>query len=46
MKQASLSESEAIGAVYFPYSGRFDRSIYIVGRASVPPETLNPPIFG
>ena len=42
VKQASLSESEAIGAVYFPYSGRFDRSIYIVGRASVPPDTLIP----
>ena len=42
VKQASLAESEAIGAVYFPYSGRFDRSIYIVGRVSVPPETLIP----
>jgi hypothetical protein len=42
VKQAALSESDAIGAVYFPYSGRFDRSIYIVGRASVPPEALIP----
>ncbi len=42
VKQGSLSESDAIGAVYFPYSGRFDRSIYIVGRASVPPEALIP----
>ena len=42
VKQASLSESEAIGAVYFPYSGRFDRSIYIVGRTTVRPETVIP----
>lgn len=42
VKQASLSEADAIGAVYFPYSGRFDRSIYVVGRASVPPDTLIP----
>jgi predicted permease len=42
VKQASLAESEAIGAVYFPYSGRFDRSIYVVGRATVPPESLIP----
>lgn len=44
VRQASLSESEAIGAVYFPYSGRFDRAIYIVSRTSVPPETLIPEV--
>jgi predicted permease len=41
-KQASLSEPAGAGAVYYPYSERFDRAIYIVGRTSVPPETLIP----
>jgi predicted permease len=42
VKQASLSEAPGGGAVYYPYSGRFDRSIYVVGRTSVPPDTLIP----
>ena len=40
VKQASMSEPPGAGAVYFPYSDRFDRAIYIVGRTAVPPETL------
>jgi len=42
VKQASLSEPDGAGAVYYPYSGRFDRSIYVVGRTTVAPETLVP----
>jgi predicted permease len=40
VKQAALSERDAVGAVYYPYSSRFDRSIYIVGRATVAPDSL------
>jgi len=46
VKQASLAEAGGSGAVYYPYSGRFDRSIYLVGRASVAPETLVPIVRG
>ena len=42
VKQASLSEPEGAGAVYYPYSGRFDRSIYLVGRTSVAPDAIIP----
>jgi hypothetical protein len=40
VKQAALSESDRAGAVYFPYSGRFDRAVYLVVRASAPLGTL------
>jgi predicted permease len=40
VKQAALSESDRTGAVYYPYSDRFDRAIYLVIRSSVPPDTL------
>ena len=33
VKQASLSDDERIGAVYYPYSGRFDSALYVVTRA-------------
>jgi predicted permease len=40
VKQAALSETERVGAVYYPYSARFDRALYIVTRANVAPESL------
>jgi ABC-type antimicrobial peptide transport system permease subunit len=30
----------AIGAVYYPYSDRFDSAVYLVSRSSLSPETL------
>ena len=42
VKQAGLSEPSGAGAVYYPYSGRFDRSLYLVGRTTVPPDALVP----
>ena len=42
VKQAALSEADRIGAVYYPYSERFDRAIYIVTRTSTPAESLQP----
>ncbi|HYT74253.1 MAG TPA: ABC transporter permease, partial [Vicinamibacterales bacterium] len=44
VKQAALSETERVGAVYYPYSDRFDRALYIVTRASVAPDSLQPEI--
>jgi predicted permease len=40
VKQAGLSEDDRLGAVYYPYSERFDSAIYIVIRASMPPESF------
>jgi len=40
VKQAALSESDATGAVYYPYSDRFDRALYVVIRSSVPADAL------
>jgi putative ABC transport system permease protein len=40
VKQAALSESDRPGAVYYPYSDRFDRAIYLVIRSRVPPDAL------
>lgn len=34
VKQAALSDEEALGAVYYPYSNYFDSAIYIVVRGS------------
>jgi predicted permease len=42
VKQAGLTEDEAIGAVYYPYSDRFDSAIYIVVRTARAPESLAP----
>ena len=36
VKQASLSDDERIGAVYYPYSGRFDSALYVVTRVREP----------
>jgi predicted permease len=40
VKQAELTESQAQGAVYFPYSYRTDNNIFVVARTGVLPETL------
>jgi putative ABC transport system permease protein len=40
VKQAGLTDTDQLGAVYYPYSGRFDSSLYVVVRTSVPPETI------
>jgi predicted permease len=40
VKQAALSETDRVGAVYYPYSDRFDRALYIVTRATVTPDAL------
>jgi predicted permease len=42
VKQASLSEAPGSDAVYYPYSNRFDRAIYIVARTTSAPDTLIP----
>ena len=40
VKQAALSEADRVGAVYYPYSGRFDRALFIVVRTSVPADAV------
>jgi len=40
VKQAGLSDDEALGAVYYPYGDRFDSAVYLVIRSSLPPETV------
>jgi ABC-type antimicrobial peptide transport system permease subunit len=40
VKQAALSESERIGAVYYPYSGRFDSALFVVVRSTRANDTL------
>lgn len=42
VKQAGLVEDEAQGAIYYPFGHRMDHSIYLIVRASLPPETLAP----
>ena len=42
VKQAALTEAEALGAVYYPYSDRFDSAFYIVVRTARAPESLAP----
>ena len=44
VKQAALSEADRVGAVYYPYSGRFDRAVYIVVRTSVAADALQPDV--
>jgi predicted permease len=39
-KQAGLTEDEAQGAIYYPYFFRFDDSIFVAVRTSLPPESL------
>jgi predicted permease len=40
VKQAALSENDATGAVYYPYSSRFDRAVYVITRTAVAPDSL------
>jgi ABC-type antimicrobial peptide transport system permease subunit len=40
VKQAEITESQAQGAVYFPYSYRNETSIFVVTRTSTPPENF------
>jgi predicted permease len=42
VKQSGLAENETIGAVYYPYSDRFDSAMYIVLRTTQGPESLAP----
>ena len=39
-KQAGLTEDEAQGAIYYPYAFRFDDSVFVAVRTSLPPESL------
>jgi predicted permease len=40
VKQAGLASEETLGAVYFPYSDRFDSNVYVVSRTSGDPDAL------
>jgi len=40
VKQAGLADEDALGAVYYPYSNRFDSAIYLVARSSLPAASL------
>ena len=40
VKQAGLTEDEAQGAIYYPYIFRFDDSVFVTVRTSLPPESL------
>jgi len=40
VKQAGLTEDEAQGAIYYPYIFRVEDSVFVVARASLPPESL------
>ncbi len=42
VKQAGLVEDEAQGAVYYPFGHRMDHTLWMVVRASLPPESLGP----
>jgi predicted permease len=42
VKQSGLAENEALGAVYYPYSDRFDSAVYIVVGTTQQPESLAP----
>ena len=39
-KQAGLTEDQAQGAIYYPYSFRIDDSFFVAVRTSLPPESL------
>jgi putative ABC transport system permease protein len=44
VKQEELTESDANGAIYFPYLFSFSRSYFLAARTSLPPETLESPL--
>ena len=40
VKQAGLTESEAQGAIYYPYAFRIGDSVFVAVRTSLPPESF------
>ena len=42
VKQSALTDQIAQGAVYYPYALRRDDNLFVVVRASLPPESLGP----
>jgi len=40
VKQAALSEQDALGAVYYPYAERFDNALYVVTKTSQEPDAF------
>ncbi len=40
VKQAGLTENEAQGAIYYPYSFRIGDSVFVAVRTSLPPESF------
>src|SRR3984885_4652768 len=40
VKQAGLTDNEAQGAIYYPYSFRIGDSVFVAVRTSLPPESL------
>jgi predicted permease len=40
VKQAGLTESEAHGAIYYPYAFRIGDSVFVAVRTSLPPESF------
>ncbi|HVD94456.1 MAG TPA: ADOP family duplicated permease, partial [Vicinamibacterales bacterium] len=44
MKQAGLTAGEAQGAVFYPYTSRFDTNLFVIVRTALPPETLAPAV--
>jgi predicted permease len=43
-KQVGLTEDQAQGAIYYPYSFRIDDSFFVAVRTSLPPESLGLPL--
>jgi predicted permease len=46
VKQAEITESAALGTVYFPLKYRSDLSLFLVARAAMRPATLGPVVQG
>ena len=40
VKQAGLSEQDALGAVYYPYAERFDNALFVVTKTSLEPDAF------
>ena len=40
VKQAGLSEGDAVGAVYYPYAQQFDNALYVVTQTRVDPDAF------
>jgi predicted permease len=39
-KHAGLTDAQATGAVYYPYTTHFDSELFVVARTTLPPESL------